>query len=226
MIFLAAAQEAKEQRVRQRKIITENRASTINKRETSFEGLAAQFEAGEDGLYGLMNEDKNIILSPKKMITKKDVELIPELRQVREAIAIWENIAKTSSGHEAYVAKSAAIDLRKDQYVIKESFYYPTTLIPSMKTSFPPKMEETIKVDPNDFHCSSSGVSLINPDVICAILCNYSKLKHAAEGKFEHDLWALMLDFDPLVERALRPFPLYEKIVEYKIDNLPNAEIQ
>jgi hypothetical protein len=226
MIFLAAAQEAKEQRVRQRKIITENRASTINKRETSFEGLAAQFESGEDGVYGLMNEDKNIILSPKKMITKKDVEIIPELRQVREAIAIWENIAKTSSGRDAYIAKAAAIELRKDQYVIKDSFYYPVTLVPSMKTNFPTRLDGNITVDPDDFHCSSSGVTLINPDVICAILCNYSKLKHAAEGKFERDLWALMLDFDPLVERALKPFPLYEKIVEYKIDNLPNIEIQ
>jgi hypothetical protein len=42
-------------------ILTENRMATINKRETSFEGLVAQFENGEDGIYNLVTEDKNQI---------------------------------------------------------------------------------------------------------------------------------------------------------------------
>ena len=32
---------------------------TVNKRETSFEGLVSQLENGEDGIYNLMNENKN-----------------------------------------------------------------------------------------------------------------------------------------------------------------------
>ena len=35
-----------------------------------------------------------------------------------------------------------------------------------------------------------------------------------------------MVDFDNLVERALAEYPLYERIVEYKIDGMPNVEIQ
>ena len=35
--------------------------TTINKRETSFEGLIGQFENGEDGIYNLVKNDKNII---------------------------------------------------------------------------------------------------------------------------------------------------------------------
>jgi hypothetical protein len=35
--------------------------TTINKRETSFEGLVSQFENGEDGVYNLMTENKNMI---------------------------------------------------------------------------------------------------------------------------------------------------------------------
>jgi len=47
------------QEKKERKILTDNRLVTINKRETSFEGLVSQFENGEDGIYGIMTEDKN-----------------------------------------------------------------------------------------------------------------------------------------------------------------------
>ena len=60
----------KEER-RQRKILTDNRLTTINKRETSYEGLVAQLENGEDGIYSLISEDKQIIFQPKVTITKK-----------------------------------------------------------------------------------------------------------------------------------------------------------
>lgn len=46
---------------KQRKILTDNRLATVNKRETSFEGLVAQLENGEDGLYNLISENKQII---------------------------------------------------------------------------------------------------------------------------------------------------------------------
>ena len=48
----------KEER-RERKLLTENRMATINKRETSFEGLVSQLENGEDGIYNLVHEDKS-----------------------------------------------------------------------------------------------------------------------------------------------------------------------
>ena len=41
--------------------LTDNRRITIEKRETSFEGLAEKFENGEDGIYNLMTNDKNIL---------------------------------------------------------------------------------------------------------------------------------------------------------------------
>jgi superfamily II helicase len=119
----------------------------------------------------------------------------------------------------------AAIDLRKDQYIIKDSYYKPTTLITSPQSKFPIPIDGSVTVD-NNFQCVSSGITFADPQVISIILCNYVKLKNAAEGNFDHDIWALMFDFDPLVERALAPFPMYEKIVECKIDNLSNLEIQ
>jgi ribosome-interacting GTPase 1 len=38
----------KQERLKERKIITENRSFTVNKRETSYEGLISKLENGED----------------------------------------------------------------------------------------------------------------------------------------------------------------------------------
>jgi len=59
---------------------------------------------------------------------------------------------------------------------------------------------------------------LLDPKVVSAILCNYSRLKEDSYGNFEADTWYLMYDFDELCSKALAEFPLYERIVEYKID--------
>ena len=53
-----AAPLTKEEK-KEKNILTENRMVTINRRETSLEGLVSQFENGEDGIYGLVNNDKN-----------------------------------------------------------------------------------------------------------------------------------------------------------------------
>ena len=55
--YLILCMEKQERR--EKKILTENRMVTVNKRETSFEGLVAQFENGEDGIYNLVTNDKN-----------------------------------------------------------------------------------------------------------------------------------------------------------------------
>ena len=71
LILCMEKQEKKE-----KAILTDNRMTTVNRRETSFEGLVSQLENGEDGIYNLINEDKNVIFYPKISITKKDLEEI------------------------------------------------------------------------------------------------------------------------------------------------------
>ena len=124
--YLILAIEKKERK--ERTLLTENRLATIRKRETSLEGLIAQFENGEDGFYNLVAEsDKNALFKPKISITKKDLDEIPELTQVREAIKQWEEKFKTASGRDRYIIKKAIIELRKDQYVIKDAYRKPMT---------------------------------------------------------------------------------------------------
>ena len=82
LVFCMEKEEKKE-----KKILTENRLATVNKRETSYEGLVSQFENGEDGVYNITNNDKHVIFFFFLSITIKDRKDIPELKQTDEAIA-------------------------------------------------------------------------------------------------------------------------------------------
>ena len=206
---------------KKRKILTDNRMTTVNKRETSLEGLVSQFENGEDGIYNLIKEDKNVIFQPKISITKKDLEDIPELRQLRDAISIWEEKLKTAQGREAYIIKSTLIELRKDQYIIKNAYRRPVALMKITHSKNTPKLDGEIIVN-EDNTLSSTGVTLIDPAVCSAILCNYSKLKQDSYEDFENDTWYIIYDFETVCDRALENYPL----VEYKIDGMQNIDIQ
>ena len=210
---------------KERKILTDNRMMTVNKRETSFEGLVSQFENGEDGIYNLITENKNVIFQPKITITKKDLDEIPCLRQLRDAINAWDAKLKTISGRDAYIIKSTLIELRKDQYVIKNAYRRPINLIKAIHSRNTIPLDEEVTIN-EDGTLTATGISLINPAVCSAILCNYSKLKEDSWGDFEHDMWYLLYDFEQTCDKALAPYPMYQRLLECKIDGLQNIDIQ
>ena len=211
---------------KERKILTDNRMMTVNKRECSFEGLVSQLENGEDGIYNLITDNKNQIFQPKVTITKKDLDEIQPLRQLREAINVWEAKLKVTEGKDAFVIKKALIEMRKDQYVIKNAYrrpIVPNKLTRSTHVTILP--DETSSFDEEGYPIPK-GISLLNPVVCSAILCNYSRLKEDSFDRFEGDLYYLMLAFDEIADKALKEYPLYEKIVECKVDGLQNTQIQ
>ena len=221
--YLVLCMEKQEKK--ERKLLTDNRMATVTKRETSLEGLVSQLENGEDGIYNLVSDNKNTIFQPKVTITKKDLEEIPDLRQLRSAIEFWEQKLKVSEGREAFIIKKTIIELRKEQYIIKNAYRKP--IVPTKLTRsrcFIP-LDSDFTFD-DEGYVVPSGVSFMNPKVVSAILCNYSDLKQDAWGEFEKDTWFIMEDFDRLADAALKEYPLYEKIVEYKIDGLQNIDIQ
>ena len=220
--YLVLCMEKQEKK--ERKILTENRMATVNKRETSFEGLVSQFENGEDGIYNLITDNKHTIFQPKVSITQKDLEEIPFLQQLREAIEYWETQLKKAQGKEAYIIKKTIIELRKDQYLVKNAYLKPVGITCGISTKFPTPLND--EVDMSTGTPRPHGVSLLDPRVCEAILCNYSRLKQDSEGVFHGDTWYLMQYFDEVSSRALAPHPLYERIVEYKIDGVQNNEIQ
>ena len=211
---------------KERKILTDNRMMTVNKRECSFEGLVSQLENGEDGIYNLITDNKNQIFQPKVTITKKDLDEIQPLRQLREAINVWEAKLKVTEGKDAFVIKKALIEMRKDQYIIKNAYRRP--IVPNKLTRSTHVImlpDETSSFDEEGYPIPK-GVSLLNPVVCSAILCNYSRLKEDSYDRFEGDLYYLMLAFDEIADKALKEYPLYEKIVECKVDGLQNTQIQ
>ena len=211
---------------KERKILTDNRMMTVNKRECSFEGLVSQLENGEDGIYNLITDNKNQIFQPKVTITKKDLDEIQPLRQLREAINVWEAKLKVTEGKDAFVIKKALIEMRKDQYVIKNAYRRP--IVPNKLTRSTHVImlpDETSSFDEEGYPIPK-GVSLLDPVVCSAILCNYSRLKEDSYDRLEGDLYYLMLAFDEIADKALKEYPLYEKIVECKVDGLQNTQIQ
>lgn len=220
LVLCMEKQEKKEKRM-----LTENRMATVRKRETSFEGLVSQLENGEDGIYNLINESKTTIFQPKVTITKKDLEEIPFLQQIREAIQSWEKKLKTASGRDAYIIKKAIIELRKDQYVVKNAYRQPMVSTKLTRSNFPTRWDDSYSFD-EEGYVIPEGCSFCNPQVVSALLCSYSKLKTDSWGKFDSDMWAIMWDFDNLCDRALKDYPLYDRIVLLKIDGKQNVEIQ
>ena len=91
---------------KQKMILTDNRMITVNKRETSFQGLVDKFENGEDGLWNFMiDNDKNILLTHKKEITDGDLENIDSLKDLKESIKIIEKREKEATGKNKYKLK-------------------------------------------------------------------------------------------------------------------------
>ena len=215
------------QEKRERKLLTENRLTTINKRETSFEGLVGQLENGEDGIYNLVTNDKNIIFQPKVTITRKDLEEIPPLRELRDCIERWEKLQKQVSGRDAFIVKRTLIEMRKDQYIIKNCYRRPIVFQKITRNiGHYTRLPWDEWIDPDTGEIKYSGLSFLDPNVISLILCNFVKLKDNSWDQFQGDTWYLIQDFEKLARRVLTEYPLYGRIVQYKLEMRSNVEIQ
>lgn len=173
-IILAMTDEEK----KEKKILTKNRVTgTINKRELSFEGLVGKLENGEDGIYNLITNDKNIIFTHKTGITEEDVDNIPGLRELQEEIAKVEEQCKTARGKRAYALRKQLIEMRKDQYVYKNMQRKPVHVMNITKNL--PKLDlvEKVYLDEEQEVKSTGLINLFNPKHISALLCNYSQIK-------------------------------------------------
>ena len=217
----------KEER-KQKKILTENRLVTVNKRELSFEGLVGKSENScEDNIYNIITNDKNILFTPKVTITKDDIENVPGLKELREAMAIIEEQCKTARGKRAFLLKKQLIEMRKDQYVLKNMYRKPIFFMNITKSLSKIDLDEEVGLDENNKVYSTGLISLYNPKHISALLCNYSKIKEDNWDKFNSDIKWLMEDLDSLIEMTLREtYPLYYDLLIYKIDGLSNLDIQ
>ena len=225
IILAAVKQDAK--KGKKHYIYTDNTMVTVNKRETSFEGLASKFENGEDGIYNLIANDKNIIFTPKVSITEEDLETIPGLRDLYDAIKKIEEECKNARGKRAFLLHKQLKEMRKDQYVYKNAYKKPIRFLNITKSISKLNLSEKVGLDENDEVYSTGLINLYNSKHISLLLCNYSKIKEECWDKFNSDTKWLMEDLDNLIDAALKEnFPLYYDLVIYKIDGKSNLEIQ
>lgn len=216
----------KEER-KQKNILTENRMITVNKRETSYQGLVMKFENGEDGLYNLITNDKNILLTPKTSITQKDIDEIEPLKVLRDAIEMVEKEEKAATGKRKFLLKKQLIEMRQDQYSIKSAYKPPMYATGMIKSFVKADLSENITMNECQEPISDGFISFFNPFHISALLCNYSLLKEESYGNFMNDCYYLMQDLDNLIEKTLKDkYPLYYDLLIYKIDGKQNTEIQ
>ena len=212
---------------KQKFILTDNQMVTVNKRETSFEGLVGKMENGEDGIYNMITNDKNILFQPKAPITKKDLEDIPDLQKLFDAIKDVEEQCKTATGMRRYKLKQQLKEMYQDQYEIKKAFKKPIYCVNLVRGASKIDLSEHIDIIDGSKVISDGLINFYDERHVCAILCNYSKLKEDSWEKVSSDIKWLMEDFDALVERTLKEkYPLYYDLVIYKIDGKQNIEIQ
>ena len=212
---------------KERKILTDNRLVTINKRETSFEGITDKFEF-EDTIYSLITDNKQTLLTQKINITKKDLDEIPDLRQLKQEIEKVEQLSKMARGRKKHIYVKWLIEMRQDQYIIKDGVKKPQrfTKIAHNTIDNVEQYDEDVYITEDQRVRSTGPISLYNPTHVSWLLHFYSNLKQDAWGHFENDLWYLMEDLDNLIEKALpQEYPMLYDLLIMKIDGKSNDEI-
>lgn len=217
----------KEERLKDRLIMTSSRNKTISDHETSYDGLAAKFEAGEDAVEAISQSRAPIkvnITPKKRAITQKDLDTVPGLKTVRESIAFWEQVKNSSTGKKAYIAQKAYREDSKLQYILRDSFYPPigAAVSPNFTAQEPEYYSKEYVDEKGNVH--GEGFTLLNADLDAELLRYYIKLKGKNWGKF-NDLWFLIADFENALFEALKDNAIFQLIVEAKWSNLSNQEI-
>lgn len=226
MLFAVGKQEKKVKK-KDRTIVSKNVMKTVEKREMSFEGLAGKLENGEDGIYNMITNDKNILFSPKRTITKEDVENIPGLAELLQEIEKVKEECKIATGRKAFLLRKQLIQMYQDQYVFKDTYKKPMHIANITKSLPKINLDELIGLDENDEVSSTGLINFYNPKHVSTVLCNYSKIKEDCQDKFDSDIKWFMEDLDALIDRTLeKDYPLYYDLLIYKIDGKSNAEIQ
>ena len=115
---------------------------------------------------------------------------------MRETIDSWSEALKRASGKDAFTIKKALIEMRKDQYTIKQAYLRPIIFNKFNRTSTGYiRLDDKSELDENG-DVVIAGVTLMDPAIVSAILCNYSKLKQDSCDKFDGDTWYLIQAFE------------------------------
>lgn len=195
-------------------IITPNRMVTVTKRETSREGLVEKLEGGENAFHQLIKQDKNTILTPKVGITEADIAEVPGLAQLRVEIFKLEAMLVTNetlTRREQGKIKQTIIEMRRDQYVLKNSHRQPIFG----------------KGSPgNAVDMTTYDFSLQDSRQVLELLVQYADLKIEFRDDNSSDLKWILEDLDRLIINSLSSKPTLMYILQEKIMGSSNVDIR
>lgn len=204
----------KERGERKGPIMTANRMVTIRNRETSSDALIDnKLEGGENTFHQLISKNpKNSILTHKTGITDEDIQNVPGLKLVVETINyLVDQLDKgIKEGRDVRYLRKTIIELRKNQYDIKNSYNQPMHLRNNIN-SYGEQKEINM-----EFTDLETVKSLLNnyPDI-------YKNLKNNDLGS---DTYVILADFEDLLKEVLDENPEYKDVVVLKMMGYNNSE--
>lgn len=230
LLFVADKNQTKKEHKKAHPIVTKNREVTVSKRQISLEGVAAQLEDGEDGLYALIMDDKNQLLDRKQEISQKDIDEVPGLKACLDTITSLKNQFQNAKGQERYAIKRQIIETWQQIYILRSSFRPAPArgrTSNQIKSIARMELDESVTLDSEGYPQSDCIVSLFNPAHISFLLCYYSQLKQEVSEDLNSDIHYLLLDLENLVDEVItEDHPMLYDLLIWKIDGKTNKEIQ
>ena len=227
-LFIRDKNQTKVERKEEYPITTPNRELTIDKRQISYEGLIEKLENGEDGLYSLINENKEFKLDNKEPLTQHDIETIPGIQDSLDIIKILEEQYEKATGVRRKNLKTTIIEMWKQIYMIKGGNQI-TLALSTNKTKYLAyvPIPEDYYFDENDIPKSDDLLSLLNPKYVSFLLQHYQPLKEESWDLLESDMRWHLIDLENYASAALEEkYPILWDILVWKVDRLTNKEIK
>ena len=119
LLFTIDSKQTGKEKKKSHPIITKNRDVTISKRQISLEDTVASLSNGEDGLYAMIVEDKNLLLDNRQPITQDDIDKIPGIKENLEVIDTLKKQLERADGYNRYALNQQIISTYKEIYSIK-----------------------------------------------------------------------------------------------------------
>ena len=228
ILFVADKKQTKKERNANYGITTKNREVTINKRQTSYEGMRDSLENGEDGLHALINNDKNQLLDHKEKITKEDIEAFPQLQEQLEIIENLNKNMRQATGKKKFDLKKQIIEQWQQVYLMRSSLKGASSASHNNVTISNKATEiyEKITINEDGTLSIDSQLSLLIPEHVSYLLCNYSQIKQDTYEILNGDLRWIIIELEDLIEELFPKDSLYFNLIVWKINGDSNHEIQ
>lgn len=231
LLYTIDKAQTKKERKEKYPVLTKNRQVTIDKRQTSLEGLISTLPKGEEEFHNLISNDKNKILDPHDRITEEDIQNIPELKNLLDLISSLQTQFESADGFAKFSLKKQIIETWQQAYILRSSYRGQPTkarLSNQIKNMAHTAIDEHITINPQTLMPQSDAfISLLNPTHISFLLCYYSQLKQECSEDLLSDMFHILLDLEALAAKVLKDkHPSLWNLLIWKIDGLSNSQIK